>query len=192
MSTLASAGFFLIEVIFDIYIIMLILRLIMQKVGASYHNPVSQLIIRLTNALVLPLQRIIPGFKGFDFAIILLVFILEIIQMILLMWLRFDVVPGFGGTIIVAIGMIGRKVMNLYFWAIIIWALMSWAVSLQRSPAAEIVYLITEPVMRRARRIIPTIAGFDLTPIPVLIVLQLLSMLVFNPIIQAGMRVALS
>ena len=192
MSTFANAGFFLIELVFDIYIIMLMLRLILQKVGASYHNPISQLVIRLTNALVVPLQRIIPGFKGFDFAIILLVLIFEIIEMILLMWLRYKVVPGFGGTVIVAIGMIGRKLMNLYFWAIIIWALTSWVVSLQRSPVAEIVYLITEPVMRRARRIIPTIAGFDLTPIPVLILLQLASMVVFNPIIQAGMRVALS
>ena len=191
MTAFTNAGFFLIEVIFDVYIIVLMLRLILQKVGASYHNPVSQLIIRLTDTLVAPLQRITPGFKGFDFAIILLVLVFEIIQMILLMWLRFDIVPGFGGTVVVAIGMIGRKLMNLYFWSIIIWALMSWIPNLQRSPTAEIVYLITDPIMRRVRRVIPTIAGFDLSPIFVLIVLQLISMLAFDPIITAGMRIAL-
>ena len=191
MTTLINAGIFLIEIIFDLYIIILMLRLFLQKTGARYYNPVSQLIIKLTNPLVAPLQRIIPGYKGFDFAIIFLIFVFEIIEMIILVWLQFKVVPGFGGTLIVAVGMIGRKFMNLYFWAVIISVLMSWVEALQRSPVAEIVYLITEPIMRRVRRIVPSIAGFDLSPILVLILLQLISILVFNPIIAAGVRVAL-
>ncbi len=190
MTTLSNAGMFLVDLVFDIYIIILIVRLLMQKLGASYHNPFSQLIIKLTNVFVTPMQKVLPGFKGFDFAIILLILLFAVIETLLTIWLRFKVVPGLWGTIVISIGMIGNKFVNLYFYAIIVRAIMSWVVSLQQSPIAEVVFLITEPIMKPARRLIPTIAGFDLSPIPVLIALQLISAYGFGALINIGMKLA--
>ncbi|WP_423063220.1 YggT family protein [Candidiatus Paracoxiella cheracis] len=181
---------FLVDLVFDIYIIILIVRLLMQKLGASYHNPFSQLIIKLTNVFVTPMQKVLPGFKGFDFAIIFLILLFAVIETLLTIWLRFKVVPGLWGTIVISIGMIGNKFVNLYFYAIIVRAIMSWVVSLQQSPIAEVVFLITEPIMKPARRLIPTIAGFDLSPIPVLIALQLISAYGFGALINTGMKLA--
>lgn len=190
MTTLSNAGMFLVDLVFDIYIIILIVRLLMQKLGASYHNPFSQLIIKLTNVFVTPMQKVLPGFKGFDFAIIFLILLFAVIETLLTIWLRFKVVPGLWGTIVISIGMIGNKFVNLYFYAIIVRAIMSWVVSLQQSPIAEVVFLITEPIMKPARRLIPTIAGFDLSPIPVLIALQLISAYGFGALINTGMKLA--
>jgi len=184
MTTLNNAGVFLVGLVFDIYIILLILRLLMQKLGASYHNQFSQLIIKLTNVFITPLQKILPGFRGFDFAIIFLILLFEVVETLLIFWLRQRITPGFERTIVISLAMIGDKFVNLYFYAIIIRAIMSWVVSLQRSPIAEVVFLITEPIMKPARRIIPTIAGFDLSPIPILIVLQLISVYGFGALLN--------
>lgn len=190
MTAFTNAGIFLVGLLFDLYIIILILRLLMQKLGAHYRNPVSQLVIRLTNIFVSPLQRIIPGFKGFDLAIVLLLLVFVFIEALLLFWLRFRFVPHFWGLLVIAIGTLGNKFMNLYFYAILIRVIMSWVVSLQRSPVAEIIFLITEPVLKPARRIVPTMAGFDFSPILILILLQLISILAFGPLVGVGMRLA--
>lgn len=191
MTAFTNAGIFLVGLIFDLYIIILMLRLLMQKLGASYYNPISQVVIRLTNIFVSPLQRIIPGFKGFDLAIVLLLVLLEFIQVLLLLWLRAGWLPKFSGLVIIVIATLGNKFLNLYFYAIILRVVMSWIASLQHNPIAEIIFLITESLMRPMRRLIPSIAGFDFSPIVLLILLQLISILVFRPLIEFGTQLAL-
>lgn len=191
MNTLASAGTYLVGLIFDLYIIILLLRLLMQKFGASYYNPISQLVIKLTNVLVVPLRRILPGYRGVDFSIVFLLLLVAFIEALLLIWLRTRIVPHISGTLIIAVATLAEKTINLYFYAIIIRALMSWMPSLQHNPVAEIVFLVTEPLLASARRIVPTIAGLDFSPILVLVVLQLISILVIGPLMNFGMRLAL-
>ncbi|WP_040939878.1 YggT family protein [Coxiella burnetii] len=191
MTAFTNPGIFLVGLIFDLYIIILMLRLLIQKLGASYYNPISQVVIRLTNIFVSPLQRIIPGFKGFDLAIVLLLVLLEFIQVLLLLWLRAGWLPKFSGLVIIVIATLGNKFLNLYFYAIILRVVMSWIASLQHNPIAEIIFLITEPLMRPIRRLIPSIAGFDFSPIVLLILLQLISILVFRPLIEFGTQLAL-
>ncbi|WP_267257301.1 YggT family protein [Coxiella endosymbiont of Ornithodoros maritimus] len=191
MTAFTNAGIFLVGLIFNLYIIILMLRLLMQKLGVSYYNPISQVVIRLTNIFVSPLQRIIPGFKGFDLAIILLLILLEFIQVLLLFWLGAGYLPKFSGLVIIVIARLGNKFLKLYFYAIILRVVMSWIASLQHNPIAEIIFLITEPLMRPIRRLIPSIAGFDFSPIVLLILLELISILVFRPLIEFGMQLAL-
>jgi YggT family protein len=191
MNAFISAGIYLVGLVFDLYIIILLLRLLMQRLGASYYNPISQTIIKLTNVFVVPLRRILPGYHGFDFAIVFLLLVIALIETLLLIWLRTRIVPHFAGTLIIAIIALSEKTINLYFYAIIIRAFMSWVPSLQHNPVAEIVFLVTEPLLRSARRIVPMIAGLDFSPILVLVVLQLISILVIGPLMNMGMRLAL-
>lgn len=190
MIVFTNAGIFLMGLIFDLYVIILMLRLLMQKMGANY-NPVSQLVIRLTNIFVRPLQRIILGFRGFNLAIVLLLMVFELIQVLLIFGFRFQVMPHWLGLFLIAIGSLGNKFMNLYFYAIIIRVIMSWSPFLQRSSVAEIIFLITEPLMRSVRRFIPIVAGFDFSHLFLLVFLQLISIIVFNPVIEIGTRWAL-
>ncbi len=191
MNALTNAGIYLVGLIFDLYIIILLLRLLMQRLGASYYNPISQMIIKLTNVLVMPLRKVFPGYRGFDFAIVFLLIIVALVEALLLIWLRTRIVQHFLGTLIIAITTLGEKTLNLYFYAIIIRAFMSWVPSLQHNPVAEIVFLLTEPLLRLARRVIPTIAGLDFSPIVILVLLQIISILVIEPLLSVGMRLAL-
>lgn len=191
MIALTNIVLFVVGLIFDLYIIILMLYFLIQKLGASYHNPIFQFVIRATNLFILPLQRIMPKFKGFNLAILFLIIFFEFIQDFLLFWLRSRLIPHLGGLLLISIGALGNKFMSLYFYAIILRVVMSWIVSLQQSPVAEIIFLITEPMMRPIRRLIPTIVGFDLPILLLLILLPLISFLIFDPLINVGMRLAL-
>lgn len=191
MNTIIQASLYLISLVFDLYIIILLLRLLMQKLGASYYNPISQAVIKLTDFAVVPLRRILPGYRGYDFAIIFFLLVIAIIEAFLVTWLRIRILPHFSGVLLIAVVSIAGKILNLYFYAIIIRALISWIASLQHNPVAEIVFLITEPLLRQARQIIPSIAGLDFSPIIVLVVLQLISLLAIGPLMSFAIRVAL-
>lgn len=182
---------FLVGLIFDFYIIILMLHLLIQKLGANYHNLVSQFVIRVTSLFVSPMQRIIPEFNGFNLAIVFLIIVLEFMQAFLLFWLRYRLMPHFEGLLLISICALGNKFVSLYFYVIIFRVIMSWMVSLQQSPVAEIVFLITEPVMRPIRRLIPAIAGFDSPTLFLLILFPLISFLIFDPLMNIGTRLAL-
>ena len=138
----------------------------------------------------MPLRKFLPGFKGFDLAIIAAMLIFEVVEMLLLLWIKIQIFPGILGTLVIAIGMLGNKVINLYFYAVIINVVMSWVPSLQHSPVANIISMIVNPPLGLARRVIPSFRGIDLSPIPVLIVLKLITIFIFNPIILEGYRLA--
>ena len=100
--------------------------------------------------------------------------------------------PGPIGLIIMAFGDILGVVLSVFFFAIIISVILSWVSPRQYNPLTEILHLITEPLLRPARKIIPPIAGFDISPIPVLIILQFLTMLIANPLMNTGLRLAVT
>ena len=74
-----NAGIFLLNTIFGIYITLLLLRFLLQILRADFYNPVCQLLVKITNPLLTPLRRVIPGFFGIDFAAIVLLFILQFV-----------------------------------------------------------------------------------------------------------------
>ena len=75
---------FLIDILFDIYIAIMMLRFILQQVGADFYNPISQFIVKVTQKPVLISRRIIPGVGGIDFASLVLVILLIFIKLTLL------------------------------------------------------------------------------------------------------------
>ena len=100
---------FIINFIFESYLYILLLRLLLQKMRAPFYNPLSQFIIKVTDPLVKPLQRMIPGVRGFDFAIVFLLVVLEIIALLLLIGLHFHTLPGALGGIIIVIAKLCHK-----------------------------------------------------------------------------------
>lgn len=191
MSPMNSALSLIINVIFDAYIFILLLRLFLQKMGASWHNPITQAIIRLTNPAIKPLRRFVPGLGGFDLSIVLVALIVELLEWWVLMALKLGIFPGIGGTLIVSIGELLNKGINIFFFATLIAALMSWFPNLQRSALAEIVDLLSSPLTRLVRRFLPLMGGLDLSPIVILLGLQVLAILLVYPIIRFGMGLAL-
>ena len=74
----------------------------------------------------------------------------------------------------------------MFFWAILIRVVLSWVNPGVRHPASAVVYSLTEPVLAPARRLLPAMGGFDLSPILVLIGLHLVNLLLIDPIRDAG------
>ena len=185
----AQAGSFLIRLLLDTYIYTLIARLLCQKLSVPYYNPISQLTTNVTQAFVKPLQRVLSEYRGFDFSIIILILFFELIEVILLLGLQLKTMPrSLAGLLVFTIGELGEKVVNFYFFSVVLEVISSWIVSLQRSPVVEIIHLIVEPIMLQARRIIPSISGLDLSPIAVLALLQFSSILFFKPIMMVGLH----
>jgi len=91
---------------------------------------------------------------------------------------KLAVVAALATMLILAAADIVRLMLNVFFWAIVIRVVMSWVNPGGRNPVNSLVGSLTEPLLERARRILPPMSGFDLSLIPVLIVLQLAQILV--------------
>lgn len=190
-NSLDNAGLFLIQIVFDLYIFIVMLRIVLQWVNTNFNNPLLALVAKLTNPPLKPICRIIPTVHGIDFPAIVLLLILEVIKFTLLLWLQVGVLPNFLGLTVLAFSELLNQLINIFFYAILALALLSWLSPLAHGPLVEILYRLSEPLMRPVRRFIPTISGFDLSPIFVLIFLKLLTIIVVQPLAQIGATLAL-
>ena len=191
MNPLIASGTLIIHVLFDAYIVILLLRFMLQKLRASWHNPLSQFVIKVTEKPLKLMRKIAPGFKGFDFSILIFAFLLQAIEVMLLWHLQFGATTNVAGTLIVALGELLSKFVYIYIYSIIINAIASWIPSMQTHPLLHIVFLITDPVLSLARRFIPLIGGIDLSPIAVLLIFSLINTLIVAPISMIGTRIIL-
>lgn len=177
---LVNAGTYLISTFFGLYIIIVLLRFLLQLVRADFYNPLSQFIVKATTPALKPVRRIIPGLFGVDIASIILAYSLQVIENALLFFLKgISVSPVL--LLWHSIGSLLTLVLYIYFFAILVQVIISWVSPGTYNPATALIHHITEPVMRPARKILPPFSGFDLSPILVFIVLNLLIM--FIPVI---------
>lgn len=191
MSPFNQAGIFLIQTLFDLYLMMIMLRFLLQVFRAEFYNPISQLVVRLTNPLLIPLRRVIPGFKGIDWSSITLLLIVTIIKLTLVCLIQFHRLPSIPGLVVWSVGDLVGLTIHIFFFAVLIQIIASWIAPSSHNPALDIIRCLTNPLMRPARKYIPAIGGFDLSPIPVIIGLQLLTILLAGPIIQVGAQLSL-
>ncbi len=176
-----NAATFLIETLFGLYILVVMLRFILQWVRADFYNPVSQFIVKATQPPLQPLRRLIPGTRGVDLASVVLMFVLQFLAL----WLTFRLVgasPGPVGLAVYAVAELLRLLVNVFFFAVIIQVIISWVNPGAYNPVTSLLHSLTEPLMAPARRLMPPIQGFDLSPIPVLIALQLVKFLLIAPL----------
>ncbi|MCN4145071.1 MAG: YggT family protein [Thiohalomonas sp.] len=177
---LVNAGSYLISSIFGLYIIIVLLRFILQTVRADFYNPLSQFIVKATTPVLKALRRIIPGLFGIDIASILLAYFLQYIENILLSAIRgISVNPVF--LLWHSIGSLLTLVLYIYFFAILVQVIISWVSPGTYNPGTALIHHITEPVMRPARKLLPPFSGFDLSPILVFVALNIIIM--FIPVI---------
>ncbi len=182
MQPLVNALVFLGDFIVSTYLYVLILRLFMQKYRVSWHNPLSQLVIQLTNPVIKPVRRFIPGIGGWDGSIVVLLVVLQALWT--MVWLEVAGITSMSwvGLVIVAVCMVVQKVLNVYIILVIASALMSWLPALQQHPVAQLVVSIVRPGLQQIQRRIPSIAGFDFSPVIVLVGIQLIKIIALNPL----------
>ena len=172
---------FIVETLFDLYVLCFVLRLVMQITRADFHNPLAQFIGRITNTPLVPLRKIVPGYRGFDLAAVLLILAMEVLATAALFALKTGVSPNPGALLYFALLRTLVTIIRLYLFAILIFAVLSFVSPGTYNPLSSMLASICEPVLRPFRRLIPAIGGIDLSPLFALLILQALLMAIRIP-----------
>ena len=176
MASGTNAFSYLIGTLLDLYITAVMLRVLLQLVRADFYNPVCQFLVKLTNPALVPLRRLIPGIGRLDTAAVVLMLALEIFGV----WVvsRIASQPlGPSEIVIFSVTKLMATLLMTYFFLIIAAVILSWVGGQMRHPVIPLVFQLTEPVMRPIRRVIPPIAGIDLSPVFALIGIRFLLLL---------------
>jgi len=158
-----------------------LMRLLLQLVRADFRNPICQAIVRLTNPLVIPLRRILPPIRKLDTATVVAVTIIAFI--LVAVGFAFQNFPVVNGLIWVqqVVLTVAYAVLWIYFWAIIVYALLSLVAPGGYSPLQSVLASLCEPVLGPFRRIIPGIAGIDLSPLWACLAIQVILYFLARP-----------
>jgi YggT family protein len=172
MSAINEIFVYLLQTLLSLYLVAMLLRFILQLVRADFYNPISQFLVKVTNPVLVPVRRVIPGVGGIDVSSLLLALVLQILAIALTL-LMYGLTPPNIGILAIwgALGVIGLLV-NIYFFALLAMIILSWVAQGSQHPAISLLHQITEPVMAPFRRLLPPMGGLDLSPILLFIVIN--------------------
>ncbi|MGW8463555.1 YggT family protein [Pseudomonas sp. GL-B-19] len=173
MLGLNDAAIFIIKTLGSLYLLIVLMRFILQLVRANFYNPLCQFIVKATQPLLKPLRRVIPSMFGLDMSSLVLALILQMVLIVVILALKGFMVD-FVLLVPWALIALFSLFLNILFYAMIISVILSWVAPGSHNPGAELVAQITEPVLAPFRRIIPNLGGLDISPIFAFIVIQLL------------------
>lgn len=193
MTGLDSAAVYILQTIGSLYLLIVLLRFILQLVRADFYNPLSQFIVRATHPLLKPLRKVIPSIAGLDLASLVLAIVVQLVLMALtLMLLGYDVDNPLQLLVWSIIG-VTALFLKVFFFALIISVILSWVAQGSHNPTAMLINQICEPLLAPIRRILPSMGGLDLSPIVAFLILNLIDMLVIrNLAVMTGMYKGLS
>ncbi len=172
---------FLLITFIGLFQLLLILRLIFEIMKVSYNNQVTQLVVKATDPILVPL-RLIPLYIGrFDLIIIILITLVTTIKIYLN--------PNFSGfeyslnaLLVAGFGYAVKETIDILWYCVIIGAIGSWFMAFNTHPIFHLIDEICEPMYKPVRSVMPNLSGIDLSPIILLVGLNLLQMIVVPPI----------
>lgn len=166
---------FLITTLFDLYIMLVLLRIWLQWARTDFYNPFSQFVVKATQPVVAPLRRIIPSVGSLDLATLLFAYVLSCTKFFLLQFMDTGVLPSADASFLL-IGLMAmvKAAGGLLFWVLILRAILSW-VSQGNNPIEYVMTQLTEPLLAPIRKILPAMGGLDLSVLFLFIALQFLN-----------------
>ncbi|MBB3103419.1 YggT family protein [Azomonas macrocytogenes] len=180
MIGLDSAGILILQTLGSLYLLIVLLRFILQLVRADFYNPLSQFIVHATHPLLRPLRRIIPSIGGLDLASLILALLVQMLLMALLLLLAYGSTGNPVSLLIWAIIGVTGLFLKIFYFTLIVSVILSWVAPHTHNSAALLINQICEPVLMPFRRLLPSMGGLDISPIFAFLALQLLEMLVIN------------
>ena len=184
-----DAGTFLIDTVIGLYILVIVVRFLLQWMRADFYNPIAQFVVTVTNPPLVFLRRFIPGLWGIDLASIVLMLVLSIVKIYVIAAIA-GFTPSFAGVLVLSIGELIQLTVYVFIVTMLIRVILSWIAPGGYNPALALIISLTEPLMAPARRLVPSISGLDLSPMVVFILLYLTLMLVVRPILDYGRLLA--
>ena len=160
-----SALIFIIETLLSLALFVVLARLLLQLTRADFRNPLCQAVVRMTNPLIVPLRRVLPPIGRVDTASVVAVILVAAIEVAILFALEGITWAGPWMWLHAVAFEIARTLLSTYLYAIILYALLSLVAPGGYSPLQSVLGSLCEPVLRPFRRLIPAIAGIDLSPL---------------------------
>ena len=167
-----GAIIFIVESLMSLALFVVMARLLLQWTRADFRNPLCQAVVRLTNPLILPLRRVLPPVGKVDTASVVAVFVIAIVDVAGLFLLHGVGLPSVEFWIRPVLTEIARTLLWTYFYAIFLYALLSLIAPGGYSPLQALLTSLCEPVLGPIRRLIPSVAGLDLSPLWAIIAIQ--------------------
>ena len=165
MSPLHQSLFFIVSTLGSFFILSLLLRFLLQAVRADFYNPLSQAIIKITSPVLHPVRRLIPGFRIFDMAALVLAIVFEVgliyLLEILVRGYTVALALPFSYICMMALYRLANLFLDIYLYGLIVLVIASWVAPYSKNPALMLICQLTNPITQRVRRVIPPIGGLD-------------------------------
>lgn len=167
MNGIAAAGYFLFSIAFGLLTFVLWLRFILRFMHVGSLHPINQVILKITNPIIMPINKMLPDnhYKRIDIACLVLLTTVCIIKFCLIGSIFFTEMFSVGLLITFTIADLIVQPLNLLFYAVIIRVIISWINPNFKNPLADLLTIVTEPILGSIRRHVPIIAGFDFAPL---------------------------
>lgn len=173
MGFFRDAGAMLVQIFFSLVMLLFAMRLLLPLTRVRFNNPLCQFVYKATNPVIGPLSQLLPAVRQLSLASLFVLWLLALLQTALLFLLSgypMNVVQLlFVGTVATVYFLFG-----IAFWGILFSAIASFFSPDRRNPAVEVLFGLTEPLLRPFRKWPPRFEGFDLSPLYASIALRLL------------------
>ncbi len=160
-----SALIYIVDTLLSLALLVVMARLLLQLARADFRNPLCQAIVQLTNPLIVPLRRVLPPIGKVDTASVVAVILVAALKLAILAALRGAGLPDWLSWLDAIALEIAHTLLWTYFYAILLYWLLSFIAPGGYSPMQSVLTSLCEPVLRPFRRIIPPIAGLDFSPL---------------------------
>jgi YggT family protein len=174
---LGQIGVYLVDTVFAFFVMLLLARFHFQWLRVPFRNPVGEFVLATTSWVVMPARRVIPSLAGLDLATLLLAYALQCLAI----WIKAAIV-GVEPALVAILGSAALDLLrySLYIlvFAILVQVLFSWINPY--APMAPVFNAMTAPFLRPLRRFIPPLGGVDLTPLVLLIIIQIVLIVLAN------------
>jgi YggT family protein len=159
------------------------LRVILQYLRAPFQNPLCQFIVKTTNPGFFIFRKIIPGYGGVDIAGVFFAYTVALLKTLIIDLIRFGTFTFVPSIFFTPVIVLISTILTIYFCAIILQAVFSFIAmnnyAVYNNPIYSLCSQIVDPVLRPLRKNIPTIAGFDLSPLVALLIITIIR-IIFN------------
>ncbi len=184
---LSTALNFLLNTIFNLLTLLFLLRFFLQLFKAPFNNPLSYMVVSLTDFAVKPARRIIPSWGRIDLSTLVLALLTQFLLQLSLLWLRDVPLSLVGNGIwpsLIGMSFLGlfRTTLDVFFYAILLQVILSWVNP--QSPISSVLNNLTKPILAPIQRFLPAAGGVDFSPVVALILIQMLNISVVKTLEQ--------
>jgi len=170
----------ILEAVSGFFVILLLARFYMQWLRVSFRHQLGRFVVAVTDWIVQPARRLIPGAFGLDLPSLLAALLLHSTYLTIAFWLKhfsFGAHAGIAIPVILAIALLELVRFSAYllFGIVIVSVVLSWVNP--HAPLAPLFNSLSRPFLRPFQRLVPPIANIDLSPLLLLLVLQIFLML---------------